>query len=57
MVLRDNEIIFILACRKLKKLEFLSMGLLIFAFNLELWQILFSHTLLWGNLNNAVLTN
>ena len=33
------------------------MGLLIFGFDFELWRILFSHTLLWGNLNDAVLTN
>ena len=33
------------------------MELLIFGFDFELWQILFSHTLLCGNLNNAVLTN
>ena len=43
--------------KKIKKIEFRSMGLLIFAFDFELWQILFSHTLLWGNLNNAVLTS
>ena len=54
MVLGDN---FYISTYKIEKLEFSTWEFLIFAFDFELWQILFFHTLLWGNLNNAVLTN
>ena len=48
---------FYISTYRIEKLEFSTWGFFIFAFDFELWQILFSHTLLWGNSNNAVLTN